>query len=93
MLLVHRPRFVEETTSPLVHLGEGGTTLAKQQQGKDTRFSSEDKHEHGDGFLVYKDIGNTVVGCRPVPSRLITIRLRAVPFSITIVQPYAATSD
>ena len=36
---------------------------------------------------------NTVVGCRPVSSRLITVRLRAVPFNITIVQAYAPTSD
>ena len=33
------------------------------------------------------------MGCRPVSSRLITILLRAVPFSITIVQVYAPTSD
>ena len=33
------------------------------------------------------------MGCRPVSSRLITIRLRAVPFDITIVQAYAQTSD
>ena len=54
-------------------------------------FSSgkEDKHEHGIGFLVHKDMVNTVMGCRPVSSRLITIRLRAVPFNITIVQAYA----
>ena len=36
---------------------------------------------------------NTVMGCRPVSNRLITIRLRAVPFNITIVQAYAPTSD
>ena len=36
---------------------------------------------------------NTVMGCRPVSSRLITIRLRAVPFNITIVKAYAPTSD
>ena len=36
---------------------------------------------------------NTVMRCRPVSSRLITIRLRAVPFNITIVQAYAQTSD
>ena len=53
----------------------------------------EDKHEHGVGFLVHKDIVNTVMGCRPVSSRLITIRLRVVPFSITILQAYAPTSD
>ena len=49
--------------------------------------------EHGFGFLLHKDIVNTVMGCRPVSSRLITIRLRAVPFNITIVQAYAQTSD
>ena len=53
----------------------------------------EDKHEHGVEFLVHKDIGNIVMECRPVSSRLITIRLRAVPFNITIVQAYATTSD
>ena len=66
-----------------------GRTLAKQLQRKDPRFFSvekEDKHEHGIGFLVHKDIMNTVMGCRPVSSRLITIRMRAVPFNITIVQ-------
>ena len=47
----------------------------------------EDKHEHGIGFLVYKGIVNTVMGCRPVSSRLITIHLRA------IVQANAPTSD
>ena len=36
---------------------------------------------------------NTVMGCCPVSSRLITIRLRAVPFNITTVQAYAPTSD
>ena len=58
-------------------------------------FSSgkEDKHEHGVGFLVHKDVVNTVMGCRPVSNRLIIIRLRAVPFNITIVQAYAPTSD
>ena len=42
----------------------------------------EDKHEHGDGFRIYKDIVNTVIGCHPVSSRLITISLRAVSFKL-----------
>ena len=33
------------------------------------------------------------MGCCPVSSRLITIRLRAALFNITIVQAYASTSD
>ena len=51
-------------------------------------MEKEDKHEHGVRFLVHKDIVNTVMGCRPVSSRLITIRLRAVLFNI---QAYAPT--
>ena len=36
---------------------------------------------------------NTVMGCRPVSSRLITIRLGADSFNITVVQAYAPKSD
>ena len=69
--------------------------MAKQQQRKDKVFfiGKEDKHEHGVAFLVHKDIVNTVTECRPFSSRLITIRLRTVPFNITIVQAYPQTSD
>ena len=57
------------------------------EEGHKVFFSGkEDKQEHGVGFLVHKDIMNTVMGCHPVFSRLITIHLRAVPFSITVVQ-------
>ena len=64
------------------------------EEGHKVFFSGkEDKHKHGVGFLVHKDIVNTVMGRRPVSSRLNTIRLRAVPFNITIVQAYAPTSD
>ena len=33
------------------------------------------------------------MGCQPVSIRLITIRLRATPFNITIVQAYAPTTE
>ena len=36
---------------------------------------------------------NTVMGRHPVSSRLITIRLRAAPFNITMVQMNAPKSD
>ncbi|KAK2189385.1 hypothetical protein NP493_108g04017 [Ridgeia piscesae] len=52
-----------------------------------------DKHEQGVGFLIHKNTVNCVMGCRPISSRLITIRLRATPFNITITQAYAPTSD
>ena len=32
------------------------------------------------------------MGCRPISSRLISIRLRAAPFNITIIQAYAPTT-
>ena len=64
------------------------------EEGHKVFFSGkEDKHDHGVAFLVHKHIGITVMGCRPVSSRLITIRLRAVLFNITIVRAYAPTSD
>ena len=33
------------------------------------------------------------MGCRPVSSRLITIRLKASLFNITIIQAYAPSTD
>ena len=71
-----------------------GETTTENQEGCKLFFSGkEDKHKHGFGFLVHKDIVSTVMGCCPLSSRLITIRLRAVPFNITVVQAYAPMSD
>ena len=59
------------------------------EDGHKLYFSGkEDKHNQGIGFLVHKDIVNTVMGCRPVSSRLITICLRASPVNITIIPVY-----
>ncbi|XP_068203759.1 craniofacial development protein 2-like [Palaemon carinicauda] len=52
-----------------------------------------DKHTKGIGFLVNKNIKNSVLGCCPVSSKAISIRLTATPFNITIVQAYAPTTD
>ena len=42
------------------------------EEGHKVFFSGkEDKHEHCVEFLVHEDIVNTVMGCRPVSSRLI----------------------
>ncbi|XP_062599213.1 craniofacial development protein 2-like [Saccostrea cucullata] len=45
------------------------------------------------GFLVHKDTIRTVMGCHPVSSRLISIRLNAAPFNMSVVQSYARTND
>ena len=48
--------------------------------GHKVYFSGEEvKHEYGVGFLVHKDVVGAVLGCQPVSSRLISIRLRAAP--------------
>ena len=54
---------------------------------------SEDRHEHAVRFLIYIDTVNAIMGYRPVSSRLITIRLKASLFNITIIQAYAPTID
>ena len=41
---------------------------------------------------MHKDVVGAVLGCQTVSSRLISIRLRAAPFNITIIQVYAPTS-
>ena len=53
----------------------------------------DDKHQQGVGFLIHKNTVNRAMGCRPISSRLITIRLRTTLFNITIIQAYAPTSD
>ena len=53
----------------------------------------EDKHEHGVGFLVHKDTTKSVLGCNFISSRLISIRIKASPFNITLFQAYAPTSE
>ena len=64
------------------------------EEGRKVFFSGkEDKHVHVVRFLVHKDIVDTLMGCRPASNRLITIRLSAVPFNITIVPVYVPTSD
>ena len=66
----------------------------RQKEGQKHYLSGkDDKHGHSVEFLVHKDIMNTIMRCRPLSSRLITIRHRAVPFNITVVQAYAQKSD
>ena len=53
----------------------------------------ENRHEHGVGFIIHKDTLNAIMGCLPVSSRLIAIRLKASPFNITIIQAFAPATD
>ena len=70
------------------HFGEMST-----DDGHKVYFSgAEDRHEYGIGFLVHKDVVDAALGYRPVSSRLMSIRLRAASFNVTIKQVYALTS-
>ena len=53
----------------------------------------EDKHEHGVVVFVHGNTFNSVLGFHSIPCRICTIRLRASPFAITMVQVYAPSSD
>ena len=53
----------------------------------------EDRHMQGVGFLIHKNTAKCVMGCHPISSRIITIRIKASPFNITIIQAYAPTTD
>ena len=52
----------------------------------------EDRHEHGVGLLIHNDTVKAITGCRPVSSRFTTIRLKASPSNITIIQSYTPTT-
>ena len=62
-------------------------------EGHKIYFSGrDDRHKEGVGFLVNKNTISAVMRCRPVSSRLITIRLRVSLFNFTMVQVYAPTT-
>ena len=75
--------------SRLLKAGEKST-----QKGHRLYWSGlEDTNEQGVGIIVHKNTVNCVMTCCPISSRLITIRMRASPFNITIIQAYAPTSN
>ena len=50
------------------------------------------KHEKGVAVIVHKDSTGSVIECRPISSRMMSIRMAAKPQNITIIQVYAPTS-
>ena len=54
---------------------------------------NESKHINGVGFIVNKQITNTVMCFNAISDRIAIIRLQATPFSISIIQVYAPTTD
>ena len=70
--------------------GIGETTT---EDGHTLWFSGEEKlHEKGVGFHVHKNVAKSVLECRPISSRIISLRLAGQPLNISLVQAYAPTS-
>ena len=62
--------------------------------GNHLYYSGEEKyHKNGVGFLIHKDIKDFVAEFKPISSRICTLRLKAKPLNISIIQIYAPTSD
>ena len=60
--------------------------------GHNIYFSGRDyKHEHGLGFLINKEITNSVLSYQPISSSIITMLLRASPLNVSNIQAYAPT--
>ena len=55
-------------------------------------FSGEEDRQGYGCFLVHEEMVSAILGCRQVSSRLISIRLRASLFNVTIIQVYAPAS-
>jgi len=56
-------------------------------------IGEEKRREKGVAFMVNKDTVSSVIQCRPKSSRLISIRIAAVPKNITAIQVYAPTGS
>ena len=50
------------------------------------------KCERGVAFIVHKDYKGSVMECRPISSRLISIRIAAKPSNLTVTLVYASIS-
>jgi hypothetical protein len=51
------------------------------------------RKERGVGFIVEKDTAKSIMGYNPVSERVITLRIKADPINITLIQVYAPTSN
>ena len=56
-------------------------------------IGEEEKHKYEVGCLVHTEMVSPILGCRPVSSRLNSIRSIEAPFNITIMQVFAPTSE
>ncbi|KAK3798927.1 hypothetical protein RRG08_035556 [Elysia crispata] len=60
--------------------------ITTQEDHKIYFCGGEVKQMNGIEFLVHKNFVNTNMDCRPIYSKPFTIRLKIVPFNITVIQ-------
>ena len=53
----------------------------------------ESLRRNGVALLVNKRVQNAVLGCNVKSDRMITVHCQGKPFNITVIQPYAPTSN
>ena len=53
----------------------------------------ESLRRNGVAIIVNKRVQNTVLGCNLKNDRMISVRFQGKPFSITVIQAYAPTSN
>src|SRR5713101_5189949 len=53
----------------------------------------QNESRKGVGFIIRKKLKDNIAGYNPINERIITIRIRAKPVNITIIQIYAPTAD
>ena len=61
-------------------------------EGHKIYYSGREKHEEGVGFIVRKKQINAVLNYSTISNLVISIRLKASPINITIIQIYTPTS-
>ena len=53
----------------------------------------ESLRRNGAAMMVNKSVQNAVLGCNLKNNRMISVRLQGKPFTITVIQVYASTSN
>ena len=73
-------------------LGQGRFTM---QKGNVMLYAGKESgpRREGVGFILDKEATKSIIGYNPMSSRVITIRLKARPINLTIIQVYSPTSD
>ena len=56
-------------------------------------YGRESLRRHGVAIMVNKQVRNAVLGCNLKNDRMISVRFQVKPFSITVIQVYAPTSN